>query len=438
MLNNREWALIIWAELAFVLILSRGRYRRAVYSFLRVHLTPIIATLVTPVLLVPLLVVVGNVVLLCALMSRIGLWDAALLKDTVYWFFGPALAFFFRLEQAQRDPHAFHRAAISILKFTLVLEFLVNFYVFSIPVEFVLQPLFLMLVLLELVSGTKAEFASAKRLVERLSAFIGILLVIYVSRQLIVGWEDVDLAGSAREIVLPIWLSLGITPLMYGLTLYVSYDWLFRRVAVGVDGRWSRWRTRLAILSCRMLRSTEVASLPPFWLGQLAESSSFRDARVTVFAARDAVRESARQERLQRARLIWNAGRVGSDESGHQVDQREFEETRRSFQWLWTVQIGQYQNRGEGYRPDALAIVQSTFERYGLATEHGTELHVSPDRDSWWAWRRTITGWCFAIGMGGPPGSPQWLYDGPEPPSGFPGQDDAWGEPWGMSANNWG
>ncbi len=53
-------------------------------------------------------------------------------------------------------------------------------------------------------------------------------------------------------------------------------------------------------------------------------------------------------------------------------------------------------------------------------------------------WRRTVGGWVFAIGAGGPPPD-QWEYDGPEPPTGFPGEDPGWGtSPHRQEANvNW-
>ena len=65
-------------------------------------------------------------------------------------------------------------------------------------------------------------------------------------------------------------------------------------------------------------------------------------------------------------------------------------------------------------------------------------LYVSEDGQSWYAWRRTVTGWCFAIGAAGAPPN-QWEYDGPEPPEGFPSEDQAWGDsPFADQANrNW-
>jgi hypothetical protein len=53
-------------------------------------------------------------------------------------------------------------------------------------------------------------------------------------------------------------------------------------------------------------------------------------------------------------------------------------------------------------------------------------MRVSKDGQKWFAWRRTISGWVFAIGAAGPPPD-QWEYDGADPPAGFPGEGPAWG-----------
>ncbi len=50
--------------------------------------------------------------------------------------------------------------------------------------------------------------------------------------------------------------------------------------------------------------------------------------------------------------------------------------------------------------------------------------------------RRTVTGWVFAVGAAGPPPE-QWFYDGPEPPSGYPGSDPGWGRSPFEQGPNW-
>jgi hypothetical protein len=81
--------------------------------------------------------------------------------------------------------------------------------------------------------------------------------------------------------------------------------------------------------------------------------------------------------------------------------------------------------------------MEPDFMLKNLPADHGIHLVVAKNRQSWYAWRRTISGYCFAIGAAKAPPD-QWLYDGQEPPKGFPGKDPIWGAaPFGPDAMNW-
>jgi hypothetical protein len=143
------------------------------------------------------------------------------------------------------------------------------------------------------------------------------------------------------------------------------------------------------------------------------------------------------QERLRRY-----AGSDETDGEGRRLDRGEFKETMRALRWLATCEEGWYHNEDHGgpqYRADLLeALGNDFFSGYGLPPDPGITIEVSNDGQAWYAWRRTVTGWCFAIGAAGPPPD-QWEYDGPEPPHGFPGRDRRWGErPFSDGVNpNW-
>jgi hypothetical protein len=100
--------------------------------------------------------------------------------------------------------------------------------------------------------------------------------------------------------------------------------------------------------------------------------------------------------------------------------------------------MGWHRNRGGHYHADLLDRLSNDFTRHGLPAESGITMKVATDSQAWFAWRRTITGWCFAVGAGGPPPE-EWEYDGPEPPDDVPGKDPCWGKtPFCGGANvNW-
>lgn len=169
---------------------------------------------------------------------------------------------------------------------------------------------------------------------------------------------------------------------------------------------------------------------------RIARTTTFREAWRELGVLRNEARKRVTQEAASKRRLIENAGLVGRDHLGRQLDRREFEETDKALRWLATCQMGHYRNGNQKYRADLLPIVEPHFAHDGLPDPHGIELHVHRDRKSWYATRQTISGWWFAIGAAGPPPD-QWLYDGQEPPQGFPSEPE-WDRFGGGAASlNW-
>jgi hypothetical protein len=145
----------------------------------------------------------------------------------------------------------------------------------------------------------------------------------------------------------------------------------------------------------------------------------------------------ARAEGLRRRldREEQNAGSTEKDENGRRVDDREFKETQDALRYLRSCQIGWHKNLGH-FRRDLLDVVQWSFERYGWQEDHGVNLEVSADGQSWWAWRRTPSGQVLGIGAVNDPHTP-WFFDATTPPSGPPQPSPGWGSGPLCQSPNW-
>jgi hypothetical protein len=225
-------------------------------------------------------------------------------------------------------------------------------------------------------------------------------------------------------------------PFLFAFSLSAAYDEVFGRVGVeDSQGRRRGVLSKLALVATLRGRVGEVWDFAGFWPAELGRARSWREARGVARRFQEDRRRRIEREEAAADRLVRFAGVEGEDEEGRRLDQREFDETRRALQWLAIAQMGWYQNEEwrRGYRDDLLEMLRPFPS---LPEADGIELHVAQDGQAWWAWRRTITGWCLAIGAAGPPPN-QWLNDGPSPPRGFPGEDPAWSGPFGIDAHNW-
>src|SRR5215208_4695257 len=121
MVNNREWAILIWGVVIFSILMTRREIRSSVGQLLRIVLSP--------PLLIPLLLMVGYVVGEVWLGNKAHLWRSDLIKDTVVWFVISALALFFGYDQASKQPHFFRRRLLAAISISVFLEFFVNLFV---------------------------------------------------------------------------------------------------------------------------------------------------------------------------------------------------------------------------------------------------------------------------------------------------------------------
>jgi hypothetical protein len=429
--NNREIAALIWM-LVVVLLAARSQTIRS-------SAKQVAAQALQPAIAVPFLLVIGYIGAVVLGAAQLGIWTEDLLSETVLWGLGPGVGLLFSALEVSKGKRSVRQIARRAVGLTVAIEFFVNLYVFSLPVELLLVPLLTCAVLMSTVAGGRPEHAAVKRLLDGLLGAAGLGLMIYVAIRLGSDLGTVEGEALLRTLALPIWLTLVTIPFAFVFGSFLAYERALSIVDFMSDGRYRRWQTARALVLGLRFDLTAVSAFRGNWaleLGQAASSSEAAEAVRNFAASRAAAR---RAEIDAQNRLDRYAGVSGTDDNGEQLDQREFQATRHALQTLATAQMGWYRNRGGRYREELADVLATSFTRAGLPTEHGIKVYVSADGDAWWAWRRTITGWCFAIGAAGPPDEcpEQWQFDGPEPPSGFPGQDQMWGRPWGQDAVHW-
>lgn len=368
-----------------------------------------------------ILLFLATVGTLCVVGTYIDLWNPALATDTVFWFFGVGIALLFRIDEAG-DPRFFREAVARTLKITALIAFITNLFVFNLWVELVIQPLLLVFV----VGAYNSQNPSAKRVGEWGLALVGSGMLAFTAMRLAQEWGEVDPLETFRGLLLPVWLTLGILPFIYFFALLSAYQGRLKRMGLALGEQSPSWPVRFAMLVSFHGRLAELESVDWRWLCKTGTASSFREAQRRIAEFREDQRSIAAEAKAAIDRLERFAGASGTDADGRRLDQREFNATKKALELLGSAQMGWYRNRGGRYRTDLAEILSSRFEEGGLPQPHGIDIDVSQGGQSWYASRRTISGWYFGIGSANAPPD-QWFYDGPEPPSGFPGGASACG-----------
>lgn len=426
-LTTREWATVFYVCVIVGLCLALPSWRAAVAPAVGASFHwKIQATVLALLVWTALVLYMGNLV---------GAWNTDLLKDTIAWLLVSGLSTLFSTIEAPKKDRFFRSAVLSAISVGALMQFLLNLHTFNIVVELFLQPLVTFLILLSTVAHTKPDTVRVGKLVDALVAILGLWIVITTARGLVNSWRGVDPKETGLAFAFSIWLPLAMIPFVYVVALGQTYGKIFTLSSFRNEGRKPSLRVRAAMVYGLGGNLREVNDLPQFGTCSLiCRSRGFREALGHV---RDYDRERQRRiagKALEADRLEWYAGDQGRRADGTLLDQREFEGTMEALRWLSNCHMGHYNNDGR-YRRDLLNVL-GDFERHGLPGEHGITMRVSKNGQRWYAWRRTITRHVFAIGAS--EGTPsQWLYEGDEPPSGFPGQDTTWGDSPFASPPHW-
>jgi hypothetical protein len=381
---------------------------------------------------------VGYVVGEIWLGSKIGLWRIDLTKDTIVWFVVSALAFFIGYDQASKQPHFLRRRLLAAVSIAVFIEFFANLFVLNLIAEVTLQPFLLLLGLLIAVAESDERLRALRTPLNALLAVVGLSLLAYSVRQLFISWNAVDKPVVALQFALPIWLTIGILPFIYLLSLYSNYQSAFHAIDVHSDNRRARLRAKLALVTRLHFRSRDSHAFGGWpWLEQIVSAPTFLSARRVVADFRESRREKEHAAAEEQERLRRYAGSDDTDAEGRRLDRREFKETMKALYWLADCMEGWYHNEergGKRYRADLLEVFgPDFFKPFGLPPDPGITMKVAKNGKGWYAWRRTVTGWCFAVGAAGPPPD-RWEYDGPEPPGRFASKGRGWGE---KANRNW-
>jgi hypothetical protein len=411
-LSDRDLAFLIWFGAATVGMLVWPTGRAAVRS--------ILDSLRGPLLTIALLYT-GYFALVVAGAQSIGLWTNGLLKDTLAWYVLAGLALLYRFPSTYQDRNFYRRTLGRLISASVAVEFFLGLTSFSFGVELLLLPLIVVLGVLAAWADAKPEYRQVKSFLDNVLGLLGLVVIVGTAIKLINVWTA-DPAQLGLMILLPFWATFASLIFVSLLGLYANYQPKLREInRAAANDRRARWRAKLALMTAFWLRNYELGRFSPFDARELAETTSWGEARRLVAFQRAKIRSAQAEQELAAATLVRYAGVEGSDWRGQPLDQREFPETKEALERLARLEAFQYEQNGR-YNAD-LPVGILVAER--LPPEHGMVVKDNKKGTAWFAWRRTVTGWCLGIGAKGAPPD-QWTYAGPEPPAGFPKRDTGW------------
>ena len=220
--NNREKSIAIWLLIFLIWLFWQKNIRKSILEIFK--------NLFHPKLFLVLLALSSYIVGAIFLLSKIKLWEPALVKDVLFWFFGFAFITFLNLTQFSQQEDYFKKLLIDNLKFIVFVEFITNLYAFSLWLELILVPIIFIIAAMDSLANIKEEYASIRKTLDYILSGIGFMLIIFALFQIIHTYPEFVTAHNVRSFLLAPILTIIFTPFLYLLALYTTYENLFVRV----------------------------------------------------------------------------------------------------------------------------------------------------------------------------------------------------------------
>jgi hypothetical protein len=274
-LNNREWATLIWLSVLLAFALTNADVRAAFGNFFR--------TLAAPILLKSLLLMAAYVAAAVYAAYPLGAWDLDLMGATAVWFLTSAVGVWNTITNVACDAQYLRKAVKRAVAVTILFEALVNLYVFPLGVELVLVPFLTIVAAMSALVGLEPEFEILRRPLGAILSMGGLVIVIFAVVEAITDLSNGQASHLLKAVALPVWLGLALLPFIYGFGLYVVYQTAFVRLAMAFNATPAAIRrARLALLLGVRAKPYYLGTFAEPWPKRLNAAVSHKDARRVV------------------------------------------------------------------------------------------------------------------------------------------------------------
>ena len=238
--STREIAFLVWILIVIAAMTFGAEIRKSMIGVLK----SLFATKIFSIILLLLLYV--TVVVFILWKNR--LWDTFLFKDTIFWFFSFALVTFININKAE-DNSFFKSLLKDCFKWTMFIEFLVNFYTFSLTTELIMFPIIVFVGLIQAFSQTDKKYQAVTNLFTKIIILIGTIYFLYALYKTIADYKTLFTTKNLFSLLLPIILTIAIVPFLYGLALFMKYETLLIRIRFMTNDNGKKTELKKAIFS---------------------------------------------------------------------------------------------------------------------------------------------------------------------------------------------
>lgn len=220
-INNRELSILIWFVIFLIWCLTQKNIRQSGYSLIKAFFNIKFVYAYIFMLLYIIIIILP--------FYFIGIWGVFWLKNTILWIICVAYVMLFKFSSAT-DTDFIRNSIKDNLKILVVLEFIINLYVFNLFSELLLVPFTVLIGGMIAVAESDIKYKAVQKFLNIILSMMGFVFLAYAIFQISNDLNGFLSKNNLVDLVLPICLTIMFLPFIYFIALYANYEKLFLRL----------------------------------------------------------------------------------------------------------------------------------------------------------------------------------------------------------------
>ncbi|MBN1182374.1 MAG: hypothetical protein JXB49_08820 [Bacteroidales bacterium] len=273
-LSNRELATIIWLLIFLSIALMQKSIRKSIGSVLTAFFDKKILTIILTALIYSSAVIF--------ILYKLKLWQLSFLKDSFYWYSMTALVILFNLNDTSKNKNYFKDILLQNIRFMVIIEFIVNIFSFSLWIELIFIPIFILISIISAYGESYPEYKKVGEIGSAILSVIGLTLFILSITEIIKSFENYANAEELKIFLFPIILSITFIPFAYMTAIYMEYEILFARMKIfHLDKNLLRFTKRRLFLR-KGIRLWKIKSMTPIIIKEFYSGISKDEIKTVI------------------------------------------------------------------------------------------------------------------------------------------------------------
>lgn len=224
-LNNREWALLIWVIpiAIFILFFQKvDEIRESLKELIQAFFVGSILRTLTLMTIYISFVIYG--------LFKIGLWELHQLKNTIIWSISVGAVSLLRINSIKAEPSFFKKVVFDNLKLIVIIQFVLEFYTYSLTVELILTPILITVVGMLTIAQTNPKLHVVEKFLNGVMVIYGGFLVSHSIYMLATNFSEFAQKQTIYDFYIPPLLTFLYFPFLFSYMVFITYETVFSRV----------------------------------------------------------------------------------------------------------------------------------------------------------------------------------------------------------------